>query len=659
MKRQQPHNLSEIARDQFRTPSRPSPLGPAAFATSKSTSKRRRSPDSAAPTRIHKRSSLPSGSRAQPTLTQIDFVTQPTDSDEDQLDYIDEFKPRGETETQDPAKDDDSDDADYETPRARSARISKFGMNHPARASNEHPKKRRSVGIKGRDSEPRSHGLRKSETPRASIGAKSRRKSLEKSNGKPDKTLTQMDFVRRYITIDDDDDDDVNMGYIQQKPTTDNAHDEERKPMVESKEPPPDLPPLSAKRNPRVFEEELDLSTGEPISQSADTQEGDLGQVRQDAPLSGAPATPQKPRRLEVPSSQSPESPGLAIITSSQFRGVTRSPLKQKSLNLPDHLEKAIKEESPQSEPAAENSHHPEDSLNATTAGSSTASESQNLPQPTSAAKTAVLVPPLRPTPQGSPEANGEPTSDQPKRERTVVYETDAETDYGDFDERSNDGSETPSPGMGQREHDSSPGSPKDDSQELPLPPVQSTTEPDSAPPSNVPMSDASICYQRMHPATQFPHEPIPALNTQKLSELFPHESSTQYPQPEPPRPLPQEPPAASLQTQTQTQTQSQTQNQTQGEKVPTEFVPESSPTRERESSVDVPDASFSRPRVLDSVVQVESSQPVDWGSNRPRGILSRSQLLTSSVMESVPLPNFWTGSQDSVGEPYSLPDAS
>jgi hypothetical protein len=30
---------------------------------------------------------------------------------------------------------------------------------------------------------------------------------------------------------------------------------------------------------------------------------------------------------------------------------------------------------------------------------------------------------------------------------------------------------------------------------------------------------------------------------------------------------------------------------------------------------------------------------------------------LTSSVMESIAVPNFWMGSQDSVGEPYSLPD--
>lgn len=158
-------------------------------------------------------------------------------------------------------------------------------------------------------------------------------------------------------------------------------------------------------------------------------------------------------------------------------------------------------------------------------------------------------------------------------------------------------------------------------------------------------MSDASIFYQRLQPATQFPFEPIPALNTQKLSELFPNYGSTQYAKPAA-ADSSRKAPAPFLQTQTQSQEADQT-----------EIVPESSPIREQDENSAEPDAVFQRPQVPESVVQVESSQPVDRGNHGPGGILSRSQLLTSSVMESVPLPNFWMGSQDSVGEPYSLPD--
>lgn len=152
-----------------------------------------------------------------------------------------------------------------------------------------------------------------------------------------------------------------------------------------------------------------------------------------------------------------------------------------------------------------------------------------------------------------------------------------------------------------------------------------------------------------MHAATQFPHEPIPTLNTQKMSELFPHGDSSQYANLEAWKPsLRKQAPGPFSQTQTQSQ---------EGDKESTEMVPESSPIRERERGIESGDTSFQRPRVPGSVVQVESSQAVDRDPQWQGRIISRSQLLTSSVMESIPLPNFWMGSQDSVGEPYSLPE--
>jgi hypothetical protein len=639
--------------NQFRTPRRPSPGGPSTTKSNRTTAKRERSSESSASSRADKRISLPSLG-AQPTLTQIDFVTQATASDDDQFDYVDEYRDTTQTTIKQPQLEDGSDkDADFLPPQpARSARITKFKMSEREHDSSERPPKRRTSGMGTRDTEPR-HGPRRSATPRASVGRKGGRKSVEKSTGKRDKTLTQMDFVRRYITIDDDDD--VNMGYIQ--PT-------EKKPIISETEAGPAEENRSqrakllnpAKRNRRVFEEELDLSTGEPISQPKDAQDSNTGSENAGDLVSAAPVTPQKPRRREIPSSQSPESPGLVMITSSQFRGATHSPSKQRPL-VPNQPIQPIKEEYPEPRRIDEDSQDPrDDSLQTTTNSSNTQNLlNKHIPQP--AEHYPSSAPPTDSASEYQPsEANEDSKNGARRRERTVVYETDADTDYGESeDENSNRDSLTPSPkktrAIGSQTTQNIPESPKDDSQVLPLPDVRSSPgsehhPSDDAPPSEPPMSDASAYYHRMHAATQFPHEPIPTLNTQKLAELFPQEDSTQSSKLGPCKPSSQMTRPGPFQ---------QTQTQSQGDKESTEMVPESSPTRERESQTGAGETPFQRPRPPDSVVQVESSQAADH--NWPGRVLSRSQLLTSSVMESIPLPNFWMGSQDSVGEPYSLPE--
>ena len=630
---QKPQRPPETSQDRFRTPTRPSPLG-----TSKSTtSKRTGLTNTPAPSRPEKRN-WPSSARAQSTLTQIDFVTQPTQPDDDELDYIDAAAPHENTHKDEPVQvvdGSDDDAADQQPLRARSG-ISRFESN------DDHPKRRRkSTTFNGRAS---SHGLRKSQTPKPSIGGKGKRTSSEKPGTKRDKTLTQMDFVRRYITIDDDDDD-VNMGYIQPAPKNPGCN--------ETKEPSSDKmdttrlpPPPSAKRR-RVFEAELDLSTGEPISESGGAQDEEPRDRSQKGPACDGPTTPQKPRKLEIPSSQSPESPGLAIITSSQFRSATRSPLKQRHSNIAHNPDNDIKEESPGHQGLVEDSQDPADLSPAKTPTPTSPHANGCLnPQMSPAHSANFCVPSTELESQQSLHREGnEHKLERTQRERTVVYETDAETEYSDSgDEEGNP--VAPSQPHRPREDvlQAAPESP-DDSQELPLPAVQSTPDLDSGPLPEAPMSDASIYYQRMQAATQFPHEPIPTLNTQKLSELFPNEGSTQYRKPPS---LPSSPKFRGPFLQTQTQSQDPDQ---------TEIVPESSPVREQESnSTNQDEAVFQRPHPPEAV-QVESSQPVDRGNTRPNGIISRSQLLTSSVMESVPLPQFWMGSQDSVGEPYSLPD--
>ncbi|KAJ5550152.1 hypothetical protein N7461_004850 [Penicillium sp. DV-2018c] len=649
---QRSRDLPETTRHQFRTPRRPSPRAPTT-ALKNTTATRNRSPESSASTSAstRKRISQPS---VQSTLTQIDFVTQPSALDDDELSYIGDRDTRNNTEGVHgrSRRDDGERDSDYRpVPPAHSSRISMFGVSERARDLSERQQKRRSFGIANREG-ARTPGPRRHETPKPSARAKGGRKSLEKSTGKRDKTLTQMDFVRRYIPIEDDDDD-VNMGYIEPTPQTKDM-------TMKSKEedtPKPNVShtanhTASAKRKHRAFEEELDLSTGEPIYQPEETQDSNTGRANRGGRTPTAPVTPAKSRMREIPSSQTPESPGLAVITSSQFRSATRSPSRQKPRSPTNNHTEPIKEEPSDDRQIVEESQDPGGEHTPRTRRSGPPSinhpSSPPLPRtideqfPSSSPSTESSSP-------GIPsEANTAARNGHAKRDKTVIYETDADSDYGDFDDSLSTLSLTPSQTKTPRPSDpqtsalvtqNSPDSPKDGSQELPRANIRSSPDLDDVPGSEGPMSDASICYRRLLAATQFPHEPIPVLNTQKMRELFPQEGSTQYSRPEPSRSVQKQIPGPFSQTQTQSQ---------EGDNESADMVPESSPVGERELSQ--AESSFKRPRVPASIVQVESSQAADR-------ILSRSQLLTSSVMESIPLPNFLMGSQDSVGEPYSLPE--
>lgn len=626
-----PDTASGTTRDHFRTPRRPSPQS--SFKTSKSTtSKRTTSPGVSTSGRSRKRSSLPSSYRAQSTLTQIDFVTQTPHSDDDELNYIDNT---GETEdgrkAEQPVQISDLSDGPECRPslRGRPA-LSTLGMN------DDHPKRRRKS-----TATPRAP-LHKSQTPRLS-GGRGKRKSTDKPPAKRDKTLTQMDFVRRYITIDDDDDNnDVNLGYIQPASQDDSKENGQNEDMGKPNKVKPEPAMFSSKRNRMTLEAEVDLYTGEPISQSEETQSPHKRLNHSNPPKSEVPITPQKPRRLEIPSSQSPESPGLAIITSSQFRSATRSPQKKARLNIfnPEH---SINEESTDAPEMAENSAERGAIQHQSPPHSQSIDRKYLDPKQASSRRGGLpsVLSSTEASQQPAPTDDG-PPQERTQRERTVIYETDAETD-SDLEDAIGTGFDTPI-----RPHDAplvdsnlSHGrsqSPIDDSQDLPLPSAHTCADLDSAPASEDPMSDASMFYQRVQPATQFPHEPIPTLNTQKLSELFPNEGSTQHPRQRITQQSPRRPPLSFLPSQTRTQSKATDQ---------VEIVPESSPARDEDEGV------FQRPRPPGSVVQVESSQPIERGP-ATGNILSRSQLLTSSVMESIPMPNFWLGSQESVGEPYS-----
>ncbi|OQE26593.1 hypothetical protein PENSTE_c005G03377 [Penicillium steckii] len=647
--------LPENNENHFRTPRRPSTPGTSLLSRS-TASNTAPSPAISTPSTARK-GNLLAPLRSQSTLTQIDFIPQPTKVDNDQLDYIAEEQHDGGQERQKSVQLDDGSESetDYRPPLRTRANFSRFETN------DDHPKRRRKSNMTPNRTVGRGQSLQRGQTPKASGIGKGKRKSMEKQmakpNGKRDKTLTQMDFVRRYIPIEDSDDNDVNMAYIQPSPHLPVKKDvakEEKKPVISAKAVKPE-PTVSSKRNRRMLEREIDLSTGETIT-SGESQNTTSFNTQNHAPQPKPPSTPQKCRKLEIPSSQSPESPGVTVITSSQFKSATGSPLKGEPLIMRLQEENMKQESQPTSLMAGDSQGFEKVSQSSACLSSvqvEAADQEQSIPT-----DIAQNINPHVKEPgfeeQSFKDQGWKPIRSQ--RERTVVYETDAESSASELDNEESESIDPTNEGiLSERvSHlvDSGPGLPSDDSQEPPLPESQPPEDLGFGSPSEPPMSDASAYYQRVQPATQFPLEPVPALNTQKLHELFPDDDNTQSSRHKPESAhSSQKFQGPFLQSQSPSQKQSLEQDHT-------EVVPESSPMREQQDRMDEPGNSvFRRPRAPGSVVQVESSQPIRRGDSGPGNILSRSQLLTSSVMESIALPNFWTGSQDSVGEPYSLPE--
>jgi hypothetical protein len=335
------------------------------------------------------------------------------------------------------------------------------------------------------------------------------------------------------------------------------------------------------------------------------------------------PKTPQKSEKSEIPSSQSPATP-LALRSSPPFRDTSRSP-----------LHRLFNDSSPTRESAR-----------------STPLAKQD-PSQTSSPNFPKSDP--RSTMHSGLEHRLEQKEYRPTDisfEKTVIYETDAESD--DFETRD----PPPSPGTTIFDEDSSSGFPtlqgpiSEESPDLPHHVPNSGTDLEGGDSIDGHLhSEASVYYHRPNPSTQFPLGPAPTLNTQRMAELFPnvpdHKDQLTDSQSHPQESV-RKTSSDILCPQTQTQVHSLAAS-----KASTDLVPESSPV--------APGVNLNGPQ---SVVLVESSQPVDRinrRSNRthqessgPTRLLSASYWLTDSVMESLPLPPGWTMSQDSVGEPYS-----
>ncbi|GKZ30761.1 hypothetical protein AbraIFM66950_010149 [Aspergillus brasiliensis] len=645
---------------QFQTPDKPPRVRPATETNAAKATLARTEPPafSASTSRSWKRSSFP-GLSDQPTLTQIDFVTPKSqfagsDGDDNDLDYIDsKSHSRRRADPEVIEIDDDSDnDADYQPPshlKPKPADIRGVKFERGAKNAAPKPKRRSSQG--GSDMKQK----------RRKSGEGSNNSKKDKDKAKGHKTLTQMDYVRRYLKIEPDDDVKLDYTYITPKKSDGQ-----------------NLQQMHAQNSERYQQQDdCQSNINERKAQTIKNEAGAMvttEATNDNREATEAPVTPQKRFKHEIPSSQSPESPGIAFITSSQFHGATRSPPKHVAADI---AVRRIKEESPamhhiKKEPFQDSEPmllFPNDSL----------PESGNLesPNPRRHGTTHQISTDRAETPTKPARSDSSPRLLGDKEgavnsQRTVIYETDAESDYGDLEDDLPDapaapGSPEPVEGDPDATDDLDFDPSKDESQDQDLPPMNPSgldfeTEPPLPEPN--PTSEASIYYQRLQPATQFPLGTIPTLSSQKLAELFPEDSNDQQTlrtmSPLPSSPRTDSRAMSKLGVLAVSQTQAQN-----SDKATMEMVPESSPITRHGSGTRAKEFIPPEPLARRDVVQVESSQPADRlhkknqeENSGPRGILTGSQILTSSVMESVPLPAFLMDSQDSVGEPYSLPDS-
>ncbi|KAL6234721.1 hypothetical protein BDW75DRAFT_158438 [Aspergillus navahoensis] len=574
----------------------------------------------------------------QTTLTQIDFVKRSqADSDDDVLKYIGD--PRSNAHEVIEIGDDDepenANDKDYRP--SSSLRIKR---ERSVKLGSAPSKQKKKVSVQG-DWIPRK-GLRKS--------------GNDKWAQKDDNTLTQMRYVQLIDLESNDGDAKLEYAYL----TSKKRDTELRRPSTGKHD--------DIKQQPTYISDRSSDHKRRKLSLSSEKKELYQTEVKEQEKVDFFPSTPRKLLRTEIPSSQSPESPGVAFITPSRFRSGTRSPEKWP---FRYSTGPSIKAEAPFSHEKERASDTAEAPLIDKSPSAHNTKPDNKKPQLSSPARRASVeeMPGANGFKKSASDAPAMSNSKQRPTQRTVVYETDAESDYDEFDDGMQDAPNSPKD-TGTADFDThmenEPKSPITESQELPPPPIpEQETNLGPFPFESTLLSDASICYQRVHPDTQFPLEPVPTINTQKMAELFPDESNglhtitpTPSSSPMKARPAPNAPMTVSeTQDPNQDQPDSQDGNRTQ-----TEIIPESSPVVRHEDS-----APLNRhgPSAKDVVVQVESSQPADRSyrqrtagqDSAPRVMLSQSQILTSSVMESISIPGFWMSSQDSVGEPYSQPD--
>ncbi|KAJ0426529.1 hypothetical protein BJY00DRAFT_272392 [Aspergillus carlsbadensis] len=641
--------------DQFRTPDKPGPLSSSSrklkraparlgFLVDTPATAPGSAPSTASSTTKPSRKSSARIDQAQTTLTQIDFVDWPqnpeSDDGDDGCDYIDNTARNAARNAQEVIEIEDDDSGTFED--SRDLEYRSFTTS----------KSKRTPSIKSGKAPPKPKKTSNDKNGSSKKGCKKSGDNKKKGSQKDDKTLTQMNYVQRIVIEPDQD---SKMEYVFLSPK---KKDAER--QIVQKRGVDDVQ-QDQSYNPQP----LDQHRKRKLSSLSDSKGSDGKRNEGGLKASRPPAIPRKTAKTEIPSSQSPESPGVAFITSSQFRHNTGSP---QNPGFQAVTQPYVKAESPELDELHETRKAPIYSV--------PSHFDPMSPSPSQARrKSTEETPPavahaIHRADTAKLEASS-PSNRPSSTHRTVIYETDADTDYSESED---DPLNVPSSPHRQPINAYDLQSPSEDdlvspnirSQELPPPPSpEQDVDLGPLPNDSALLSDASILYQRIHAATQFPLDPIPTINTQKMAELFPDDSTGLHSLTAPSQSsTPMKPPSVLNQRERLMHDESQDQSEFQeAGDMQTEVVPESSPIpivqHERFTRVG--------PAAPGVVVQVESSQPGDRIQRRRtegqdaarRGILSRSQILSSSVMESVPIPAFWMSSQDSVGEPYALPEPS
>jgi hypothetical protein len=569
---------------------------------------------------------------SQITLTQIVSQRESPNADTDLLESGDDEddkvplrrrRRRSDVEVIDLVNDSEEDGLESRTKSRRKSTLKKSRRLSPNSIPSTTFKSRKSVGFDS--STKKNTGLGK--------GNKNERFLKKGKDG--NKTLTQMDFVRRYIPLPESDDD--------------------LKSYDETSVPHGNSPSKVRASNTEDYRNEF------PTPRKRRKLSNEPAVPTHSVPPSTLPQTPQTIRKFEIPSSQTPETPRQEILPAVDVHDVPRLPLDAFSTKTSKTSPEKPPKELSQAQTQQFNSTIPETAENSVSENSNGPSAG-SLGQSTASAFDSTLPPVVDEIQQTSELAELPPSSFS----KTVVYGTDDETEYSEFeDDRLLDSprqANEPTPKIklssNVEEENSIPNS--DDSNDLPPHVPNSGTDldinynnfSDTALPS-----DASLYYRRPAQYTQYPTEPVPMLNSQKMAELFPIEETEASPLAPKATPSLDKERAVQLKNEQSEILCPQTQSD-EAEKS-TQMVPESSPIA-RKHEEDSGERMMPPPREP-PVVLVESSQLVDRLNRQNSGLdtgpalprlLSARDFLTDSVMESCPPPP-WALIQDSVGEPY------
>lgn len=489
--------------------------------------------------------------------------------------------------------------------------------------------------------------------PKVSKSTRKNNKGSGQKETKRNKTLTQMDFVRRFIPLPDSDVEDLN---LYQNPPATKKIDTENKEEATQKD---DLEDLTPRKRRKLNDENVAASPAIKSKVSPGEKKPSLLNVP-----SAQPKTPQKGRRFEIPSSQTPETPQQTFVASPSIRQVSRFSIET---NIPKNtLQEAPKEVQDQQvnthDLKSQDFDFADDDIVASTMMPGSQLLQASIEDQTTISGSDAIQPTTQPPVPP-------PLSSAPRK--TIVYDTDEETDYGDLEDDN-----LPEISIGakaleewaepidssSRDHTSQNCDYSDD-----LPPIPNSGTDleitgnflsDTAFPS-----DSSVYYRRPARYTQYPNEPIPMMNTQKIAELFPVIEENDDPASTMQTSVPStREPAASTAHDHSDALGSEMETPTQDGSVSRsiQVVPESSPiTRSYDAARSA--SNTMAPPARESIVLVESSQLVDRLNRQNdsidagkslRRLFSTRDFLTDSVMESIPAPP-WMASQDSIGEPY------